>query len=51
MVAHIEVWDAPRRVFEQHQQGGDASILACEQVGIDSSWLRSLQPPGNAVNT
>ena len=51
MVAYIEVWDASRRVFKQRQQGGDAAILARKEVGIDSSWLGSLQAPDAAVNT
>ena len=45
MVAHIEVGDAPRRVFEQRQQGGDAAFLTRKQVGIDGSRLSSLQAP------
>ena len=51
MVAHIEIWYAPRRVFEQCQQGGDASLLAGKQISIDGSWLSSLQAPNTAVNT
>ena len=51
MVAHIEVWDAPRRVLKYRQQGGNAALLARKQVGVDSSWLSNLQAPDQGVNT